>query len=55
MSKTKSKKQKKNNHYKKEQQMKENQHQTVKTGHRIGAMILVIALIVGMIAMYGLH
>ncbi|MDD2413776.1 MAG: hypothetical protein PHI94_01235 [Eubacteriaceae bacterium] len=54
MSKTKSKKSKKNNNYKK-QNSTVKEHQTIKTGHRIGAMVLVIALIIGMIAMYGLQ
>ncbi|WP_329886507.1 hypothetical protein [Pseudoramibacter faecis] len=47
----KNKHKKKNNHYDPAQR---ETHQTVKPWHRIGAMVLVIALIVGIIAMYGL-
>lgn len=54
MAKTKKKnKKKKNNNYNKAAQQDQDRRGT-KTFYRVGAMILVIALIVGIIAMYGL-
>jgi hypothetical protein len=33
--------------------MHQSEHQTIKPWHRVGAIILIIALVVGMVVMYG--
>ena len=49
MSKTKNRKKKKRNNTDRSLPV----HQTIKPWHRVGAIILIIALVIGMVVMYG--